>query len=299
MRSDHVAETKAPSKAAFLQWLSATAPAALHKAPTVNYRLLTPVLATLVVSAAMLACGASDAPTSPDTDQPTVVTAAQQETGNNAGAGNGEQAETAKLENQQSGDSASGANATPEPTDKPQPTPLPTATATPEPTPTVVPTPTPDPKVTLFNLLRGFSGPTEVPEVPFLRDHNVELVKEAVAPHIADYVRSEYSDQIWDSKETIQGRVPYYINSERVEFEQITSDGDDLHVKITLQYEAEITAVNVYVHDVTVDAVIKAVEPPFESTAMTIPDWYQGQLDRAPIFSHLLNDPAIADGRKN
>ena len=114
MRSDHVADTKHPSKVAFLQWLSATAPAVLHKAPAVNYWLLTPVLATLVVSAVLLACGSGDAPTSPDADQPTVVTATQPETASDAGDGQQAQA-TVISGNGQSSDSASGGNPTPEP----------------------------------------------------------------------------------------------------------------------------------------------------------------------------------------
>lgn len=255
------------------------------------------MLATLVVSASLLACGSSDAPTSPDADQPTVVTATQPETASNAGTGSGQQAQTAKSENEQPRDSESSGNGTPKPTDKPDPTLAPTATATPEPTPTVVPTPTPDPKVTLFNLLRGFSGPTEVPEYPYLRDHNVELIKKAVAPNIADYVLTEYSDLIWDSKETIQGRVPNYIDDDHVEFEQIPSDGEGLHVRVTMQYLQTLGDVE-YLHEVTVDAAIAAAEPPYEDVGLTIPAHHESQLDRAPTFSHLLGEPVIAAGQQ-
>ena len=247
----------------------------------------------------VMACGPGDAPTAPDAGRPTVVTATQSETASNA-AGNGQQAQTAKSENEQPRDSDSSGNDAPKSTDKPDPTPAPTATVTPEPTPTatVVPTPTPDPKVTLFNLLRGFSRPTEVPEYPYLRDHNVELIKKAVAPYVADYVRNEYSDLIWDSKETIQGRVPYYINSERVEFEQIPSDGKELHVRVTMQYLQTLPGAVENLHQVTVDAAIASAEPPYEAVGLTIPAHHEGHLDRAPIFSRLLGDPVIAAGQQ-
>ena len=308
MTSDHVADTKAPSKGAFLEWLSATGPAVLAKAPAVNYRLLTPVLATLVVSASLLACGSSDAPTSPDADQPTVVTATQPETANNAG--DGQQAQTTVISgNGQSSDSASGGNPTPEPTDTPRPTPdnRPDETPAPEPTPTMVPTPTPNPKAALYNLLRGLRPSAEPREYShnllreqqeyyYLFEHNTELIEKAVAPHITDFAYEEYD--IWTPKADFQHRVPYYIDNFHTKFERIPSDGDDLHVRVTMQYDASQATVELYVHEISVKVAFKAVEPPYESVGLTVPDYHAEHLDQVPTFSHLLGDPVIAAGTK-
>ena len=309
MTSDHVADTKAPSKGAFLEWLSATGPAVLAKAPAVNYRLLTPVLATLVVSAVLLACGSGDAPTSPDADQPTVVAATQEETTNNAGDGQQAQA-TVISGNGQSSDSASGGNPTPEPTNTPRPTPdnRPDETPAPEPTPTMVPTPTPDPKAALYNLLRGLRPsaepreyssylPPEQQEYLYLFEHNAELIKKAVAPHITAFAYEEYD--IWTPKEDFQHRVPYYIDNFHTKFERIPADGEDLHVKVTMQYLQTLSGAVEYLHDVTVDVAIKAVEPPYESVGLTVPTYHVDHLDQVPIFSHLLDDPVIAEGREH
>ncbi len=265
--------------------------------PTVVNVKTTLVMGAIGLLALMvMACGPGDAPSSPEADRPTVVAVTQQDAGN--AAGNGQQAQT---QNEQPSDSTpsgstSDTNPASEPTEQPKPTEAPQATATPEPTATVVPTP--DPKVTLFNLLRGFSGPTEVPEYPYLRDHNIELIKKAVAPNIADYVLTEYSDLIWDSKETIQGRVPNYIEDDHVEFEQIPFDGKELHVRVTMQYLQTLPGAVENLHEVTVDAAIATAEPPYEDVGLTIPAHHEGQLARAPIFSRLLGDPVIAEGKE-
>ena len=221
MKNNHVADAKHSGKTAFLHRLSTAAPVVLLKAPPINYGLAAPVLAAaLIASGAMLACGASDEPSQPGNEQPTATSVVQSQDANDTSNRNAER---------QTGSSSSGSQGSPtepaesnretptEPTatKKPtaKPTPRPTATPTPEPTPTPVIDPTPGPKRALFYALEGHSNPHGHPDprgtgidLNKLRDHNVDLMIEAIIPHMADYIQEHYQEEVfWMEKETLAG----------------------------------------------------------------------------------------------
>ena len=295
MQNDHVADARHPGKSALLQWLSTAAPVVLRRAPSINYRLVAPILATaLIASAALLACGSENASSSTDDDQPPVASTVQVQPANDGAARTSGQATLT------SGDSATSSRATaaPKPTATDEPTIKPKATATPEPTPTptVVPWPTPDIKVEMSYIMLG-EGDSH------LRRQNIELIKEAVAPYVVEFALEEYPDlSYYFGMEGSKERMP--DNLWIVELKQIPSDGEDLHVKVTMEYEQRDTSGVRYLHDISVDVAIKAATPPYDNIALPIPGHrfeqeLQETLDRmeyAPVFSHLLNDPVISPG---
>ncbi len=61
MNNNHVADAGHTAKTALLQWLSEAAPVVLAKSPSINRRLVAPVLVTtLIASVALAACGAEE-----------------------------------------------------------------------------------------------------------------------------------------------------------------------------------------------------------------------------------------------
>ena len=142
-----------------------------------------------------MACGSSDAPSSPDGNQPAVVSATQErDTANATEAPTAEPASSQPADEPRDNSVDSNQDTPPEPTEPPEPTATPenTATPAPTPTPTIVPTPTPDPKVTMFKHLDGYAF--QQPRIlDNLKIYNVELTAIAIAPYVTDYVFEEYS----------------------------------------------------------------------------------------------------------
>ena len=304
--------TTETAKHGLSNWLSQTWKNPTHKAASTARHAFIPALAAAVLmSSTLLACGSENASSSTDDDQPAVASTVQVQPDNDDGARTSRQATPPSADSSQdsaTGSSATSATTAAEPTTNDQPTAKPKATATPEPTPTptVVPTPTPDIRDSMFQIMKyGLldEGPLFIP-LENLRDQNIELIEEAIAPYVAEFTLEEYPVLSTFLTEGFEERIPDHLWI--VELKQIPSDGEDLHVEVTMEYEQANLGSVVYLHNISVDVAIKAATPPYDNIALPIPGHRfeqelqetLDQMEYAPVFSHLLNDPVMGPGRE-
>lgn len=281
-------------------WMSRMWTKPTRKAVSTATRALTPALmAAVLMSSAMIACGSEAAPES-GTEQPAATARALQAPEGNQTDSRQANAPTAERQssNQRgepstNSDTSTG-NATKPPmaTKKPTPEPSPTATPEPIPTPTIVPTPTPDPKVTMFYLMQNF---------PTLRDHNNRLIREALAKPLVDFVLQEHPS----TAHLPSNALPEIITStiDQIELERITSDEADLVVKISFVLYIEVDREQ-FTHSGTATGAVEFI-PSKELSELPYYPWGQTQSaikeaekikefsSQAPIFSHLLSTPEM------
>lgn len=291
MKNNHVTDDRHPGKTALLQWLSTAAPVVLPKAPSIN--LVAPILATVLMSAALLACGSENASSTPTDDPPAVVSTAQDQTGNETSASD-TQPVAGNRDNDQDNTGNTGGNADQEPTATPRPTPDnrrdTTPTPKPTPTPTVVPTPTPDPMDAMFNLIRGFQ--TEPSDLEFLKlyEYNQELIRWALASPLADFITEEYPEIVsFYNRQDLETIA--YNGTDIGEWERLPSSDDQLHIKVNFTFE--VRAANAPTRNGSVNGAVDLVSPPYQNTGIPQVSQLEQITDQVPVFSHLLDEPVM------
>ena len=246
-----------------------------------------------------MACGSSDAPSSPADDQPAVVSSTQ-ERQTATEAPTAKPASSQPAEEPRDNSATSNQDTPPEPTEAPEATATPENTATPAPTPTptivLTPTPTPFPKGTMLEHLKGYAF--KEPLLENLRLYNIELISIAIAPYVTDYVFEEYSPN--DQRRYIEYHVPSRIPAENAEFLEVL-DGEDaehLHVRVKLRYFPPGAGSGVTYHEILIDAAFEIVDAPYGEAGEHVYQSLHADLPQLPVFSHLLSDPVIGPGQK-
>ena len=241
-----------------------------------------------------MACGSSDAPSSPDDDQPAVVSSTQERDTATA-APTAEPADRQPADEPRDDSVASNQDTPPEATATPEPTATPENTAKPAPTPTptvvLTPTPTPFPKGSMLEHLNGYAFKQRLLED--FRTYSVETIAVAVAPHLAEYTIAEYNPNI--QRSDLEFRIPSQIPTDTTEFIEVLDGGDneDLHVRIKLEYIPPGIGSGTTYHEVLVDAAYKIVDAPYGEAGEHVHERLQEDLPKLPVFSHLLSDPVI------
>ena len=258
------------------------------------------VMGTVALLALMaMGCGSSDAPSSPDADQPAVVTQVQQDQNDNqtqtseTGASSATDT-TAQDGDQQAGDSTQS-SASEEPTNTPRPTPdnRPDATPTPQPTPTptVVPTPTPDPMGPAFNLMRGYWEDPNKQDFLDLRQYNEHLIRNELSESLIDPVGEQHPDLLaaYRKKDLI---TLISKGLEIAALERVPSDGDQLHVKINFNLYLS-TGPEDFTHSGSATGTVDLVSPPYQNTNIPQGRQLEAITEQVPVFSHVTGTPTL------